>query len=148
MVDSTETMSTKLFPAIILALALGQTACSEEINTANPIEPTPNPITETFTGTLTPNGAKTEPFTVTRSGAVTAGVVSLAPDATVTVGLSLGIWNGVASTCQTIISNDTATVGTTILGAAERDGRLCVRVYDAAGTLPQATDYEVRVVRP
>ena len=51
-------MSTKLFPAIILAVALGQTACSDEINTANPIEPTPNPITETFTGT-TPGKMKT-----------------------------------------------------------------------------------------
>ena len=138
----------KVFPAMILALALCQTACSDEINVANPIEPTPNPVTETFTGTLTPNGAKTEPFTVTRSGSVTASIASLAPDAAVTVGLSLGIWNGTVSTCQTIISNDSATVGTTILGTAERDGRLCVRVYDAAGTLPRATDYEVTVVRP
>jgi hypothetical protein len=142
-------MSTKLLPAaIILTCALGQAACSDDINTANPIEPTPNPVTETFTGTLTPNGAKTEPFTVTRSGVVTAALASLAPNAGVTVGLSLGIWNGTASSCQTIISNDIATVGTTIVGTAERDGRLCVRVYDAAGTLPQATNYEVTVVRP
>jgi hypothetical protein len=79
---------------------------------------------------------------------VTAALASLAPNAGVTVGLSLGIWNGTASSCQTIISNDIATVGTTIVGTAERDGRLCVRVYDAAGTLPQATNYEVTVVRP
>ena len=148
MVNSVEPMSTKVLPAVILALALGQTACSDEINVANPIEPTPNPVTETFPGTLTPYGAKTEPFTVTRSGSVTAAIARLAPDAAVTVGLSLGIWNGTAGSCQTIISNDSATVGTIILGTAERDGRLCVRVYDAAGTLPQPTDYEITIVRP
>jgi hypothetical protein len=139
-------MLTKLFPAILLAVALGQAACSEDINPAVPSNP--NPVTETFTGTLTQNGAVTHPFSATSSGAIQASIVSLAPDSSVRLGLSLGTWNGTAETCATVISNDNATVGTTIVGAADREGRLCVRVYDAAGTLPQATDYELRVVRP
>ena len=147
MVNSLETMSTKLLPAVILAVALGQAACSEDINPAIPSEPS-NPVTETFTGTLTTNGGKTHPFSAARSGGVRASIVSLAPDSTVTIGLSLGTWNGTAETCATVISNDNATVGTSITGAADREGRLCVRVYDAAGTLPQATDYELTVVRP
>jgi hypothetical protein len=141
-------MSTKLFvPAIILALTLAQVACSEDINPAVPSEPS-NPVTETFTGTLTQNGGRTHPFSVARSGAVRATIASLAPDSAVVIGLSLGTWNGTAETCATVISNDNATVGTGITGAADREGRLCVRVYDAAGTLPQATDYELTVVRP
>lgn len=147
MINSMEIMSIKLFPAVVLTLALAQAACSEDINPAVPSQPN-NPVTETFTGTLTQNGAKTHPFSVSSSGAIRATIASLAPDSTVTVGLSLGTWNGTAETCATVIANDNATVGTGITGAADREGRLCVRVYDAAGTLPQATDYELTVVRP
>jgi hypothetical protein len=148
MIDSEETMSTKLFPAIVLALVLGQAACSDDINPSNPITPTPDPVTETFTGTLTLNGAITHQFSAARSGTVRVSIVSLVPDSAVTLGLSLGTWNGTAGTCQTVISNDTATQGSAIIGAAEREGRLCVRLYDAAGTLPQPTDYELTVERP
>ena len=137
-------MLTKLFPAAVLAFALVQTACSQD-----PITTPTNPgtsVTESFTGTLTLNGADTIPFSVSRSGSVTASIASLAPVATVTIGLSLGTWNGTA--CSTVISNDSATVGTTVTGAADREGRLCVRVYDAAGTLPQPTDFTLTVVHP
>jgi hypothetical protein len=139
-------MFTKLVPAVILALALVQTACSEDINPSLPSDIGGNPITETFTGTLTLNGADTRPFSVARSGSVTASIASLAPDATVTIGLSLGTWNGTA--CSTVISNDSATLGTSVTGAADREGRLCVRVYDSDGTLRQPTDFELAVVHP
>ena len=138
-------MFTKLFPAAVLAFALVQTACSQDINPLVPTNPG-TPVTETFTGTLTLNGADTIPFSVSRSGSVSAAIASLAPDATITVGLSLGTWNGAA--CSTVISNDSATVGTTVTGAADREGRLCVRVYDAAGSLPQPTDFQLTVVHP
>jgi hypothetical protein len=140
-------MSTKLHAAMLLALTVGLAACSEDINPAIPSNPS-TPVTETFTGTLTQNGGVTHAFSVAASGAVTASIVSLAPDSAVAIGLSLGTWNGTAGTCATVISNDNATVGTSIVGAADREGRLCVRVYDAAGTLTQPTDYELRVVRP
>src|SRR5436190_21727922 len=139
-------MFTKLFPALVLTAALAQVACSEDINVASPSPEPGNPVTEAFTGTLTLNGAVTHPFSVTRSGSIRASIDSLAPDSAVTIGFSLGTWNGVA--CQTVISNDSATLGTVIVGVADREGRLCVRVYDAAGTLPQSTDYGLTVVRP
>ena len=138
-------MFTKLFPAVVLAFALVQTACSESINPSLPSDPG-NPVTETFTGTLTLNGADTRPFSVARSGSVSASISSLAPVNTITIGLSLGTWNGTA--CSTVIANDSATVGTTVTGAADREGRLCVRVYDADGTLPQPTDFELTVIHP
>jgi hypothetical protein len=139
-------MFTKLVPAVVLALAVLHTACSEDINPSVPSDIGGNPVTESFTGTLTLNGADTRPFSVGRSGSVSATIASLAPDATVVIGLSLGTWNGTA--CHTVISNDSATQGTTVVGAADRDGRLCVRVYDADGTLPQATDFELTVIHP
>ena len=148
MVNSMEPMSTKLVPAVILAIALGHVACSQDINPSVPSDPglPTNPVTETFTGTLTLNGADTHPFSVSRSGQVQVRLARLEPDATVTIGLSLGTWNGAA--CQTIISNDAATVSTVVIGVVDREGRLCARAYDAGGTLPQATDYELTVVRP
>ena len=77
------------------------------------------------------------------SGDVRAAITKLEPDATVIVGLSIGTWNGAA--CQTVISNDNATQGTAVVGTADRQGRLCVRIYDAAGTLAAPTTYEINV---
>jgi hypothetical protein len=138
-------MPTKLLIAL-LAAALAAPACTSDEEDPITPTPTPVPVTETFAGTLTRNGADTHPFTVTAAGSVRASIANLVPDATVIVGLSLGTWNGAA--CQAIISNDNASLGTALLGTADRAGRLCVRIYDAAGTLPAPTDYELTVIRP
>src|SRR5436190_17477528 len=124
-------MFTKLFPALVLTAALAQAACSDNINVASPSPDPGNPVTEAFTGTLTLTGAVTHPFSVSRSGSIRVTITSLAPDSAVTIGFSLGTWNGAA--CQTVISNDSGTLGAAIVGVADREGRLCVRVYDAAG---------------
>jgi hypothetical protein len=79
-------MFTKLFPAMVLTLALAQAACSEDINPAVPSNP--DPVTEAFTGTLTQNGAVTHPFSAANSGAIRASIVSLAPDSSVRIGES------------------------------------------------------------
>ena len=60
------------------------------------------------------------------------------------MGLTLGTWNGEG--CQSVIANDRASQGTVVIGTASTTGNLCVRVYDAAGTLAQPTDYEIQVV--
>jgi hypothetical protein len=73
--------------------------------------------------------------------------MSLSPDAAV-IGLSLGTWNDSAATCQVTLANDKATQGTVVTGLASSLGNLCLRVYDAAGTLEQETTYEVEVVHP
>jgi hypothetical protein len=146
MVNSAETMQKKLFAAAIVAVALGVAACTGDDDPLVTPTPTPNPVTETFTGTLSLNGAFTHTFTATSSGTVRASIAKLEPDAAVIVGLSLGTWNG--TTCQTIISNDNATVNSAVVGTADRQGRLCVRIYDATGLLPAPTDYELTVLRP
>ena len=135
-------MPTKLLIVMMAGLALGAGACTGDDDPA-PTTPTPTPIVDTFTGTLTRNGAHTEAFSVTASGDVRAAIARLEPDATVIVGLSIGTWNGAA--CQTVISNDNATQGTAVIGTADRQGRLCVRIYDVAGTLPGPTNYELTV---
>jgi hypothetical protein len=131
--------------ALLTLLAAGAACTSNDDLT--PTTPTaPATQSETFTGTLTPNGARTEPFSVTTSGTVTATLTKVEPDATVAVGLSLGTWDGAA--CSAVKSNDKATQGTAITLSASGAGRVCVRVYDAGGTLTEPITYEVTVVHP
>src|SRR5262245_35329112 len=99
-------------------------------------------VTETFAGTLTPNDGETFPF-ASQFGIVTATLLTIAPDNTLTLGLSLGTWNGL--TCAVVLANDKAAVGITVTGTVNTIGNLCVRVYDV-GTVSEPLTYEVRVV--
>jgi hypothetical protein len=128
-----------LLPALLLAgLAAG---CSDNNSTTTPV-PQPVTLTDTFSGTVGVNGSFSHTFEVTRAGTVTAQITGLTPDDTAIVGFALGTWNGAA--CQLVITNDAATVATTILGTATAPGTLCLRVSDA-GQLSAATSYDLRV---
>lgn len=132
---------TLLFVLPLLAAAALTTACGSSTNITGPTTP-PVQINEAFTGTLTVNGARTFPFGVQQTGAITATLTTLAPDSTVTVGLSLGTWNGIA--CQVIIAKDDAVLNSAVTGNATGTGNFCVRVFDA-GKLPSPTDFTVTV---
>jgi len=130
-----------------LLLPLAAAGCGGDIQDL--IGPTPEPVivTETFTGTLTRNGATAHQFPINFSsgGTVTATLKNLSPDATTIVGFSMGTWNGTG--CQAVISNDRATVAGAITGLATTSGALCVRIFDV-GTLIDPQDYEIEVVHP
>jgi hypothetical protein len=102
-------------------------------------------VTDTFSGTLTVNGATTFPFNVSGVGTVYLTLTSVA-DASTTVGMSLGTWN-VNASCSTILSNDAAVQGSTISGAVTGVGQLCARVYDV-GKVVRPLDYQLTVVHP
>jgi hypothetical protein len=128
-----------LAPAFLLAaFAAG---CGDD-NTSTVTPTPPVQVSETFSGTVTVNGAFSHSFVVDRAGQVTAQITGLAPDETVTIGLALGTWNG--SACQLIITNDAAKLSTVMLGTASGPGTLCVRLSDV-GQLTSATNYDVRV---
>jgi hypothetical protein len=134
--------STTLFALLLLA-PLSISACGSDDPTT-PTEPTPVEIVEpSISGTLTPNGAQTHPFSVQRAGQVVARITALAPDETLKIGLSIGTWNG--ESCQLIITNDSATLNSTAVGTAQQTGQFCARVYDAAGTVTTATDYTLEI---
>jgi len=127
---------------LIAGVAFAASACGSD-NLLNPTPGTPpTSVTESYSATVTVNGANTQPFTVSTIGTVTAKISALAPDATVTVGLSLGTWNGAA--CTLIITNDAAVLNTTVTGTAQTVGQFCVRVYDI-GKLTAPTDYTVDI---
>ena len=130
---------------LVLPLALFAAGCADPIEFPTP-PALPDPITEVFSGNITVNGAATHPFASTGTGTVTATLVTLSPESTTTVGLSLGTWNGAA--CNIIIANDAAVRTTVVTGTVTTiGGQLCVRVYDV-GQMTEATSYEVSVFHP
>ena len=82
-------------------------------------------------------------FIVQQAGQVSVKLSALAPDDTISFGLSLGTWNG--AVCSAILSNDKAALNTTVTGNAQNTGFFCARVYDAAGSLTASTDYTIDI---
>jgi hypothetical protein len=126
------------------ALALGAAACDDEVPTA-PNNPG-NPVTETFSGSVTQNGAQTHSFSTATSGTVTATLKEVAPSADLVIGFSLGNWNG--TSCQIVVAKDAATVGAVVTGTMSGTGTLCVRVYDVGNISTTPATYTVEVVHP
>jgi hypothetical protein len=127
---------------IIFFAATTLPGCGSDNN--NPIDPspiTPIAITESFSGNLNVNGARTHSFAVDRAGTVTATVKTLSNSAA-TLGVSLGTWNGVA--CAIIISNTAAILNTTVTGTATSSGQFCVWLNDV-GKLTAGVDYSIDV---
>jgi hypothetical protein len=139
----------------VLVAALAAAGCSDDPIT-NPDQTPPTQVTETYSGTLTINGAVTHDITVLTAGNVISTLTLLDPptvlvngeERQVEVGLSMGTWNGVAcSVGAPTLSNDRAKVGVSLTGTATATGAYCVRVYDSGGenSIKQATAYELTV---
>jgi hypothetical protein len=129
---------------LALAIATSAWACGSETPTTPSTTP-PVPTTETFSGDLSRNGATTHPFTVTGAGTVTSTLTTVSPDSTLSIGMSLGTWNG--TSCQIILANDRAVQGIVLTGSAGGAGALCVRLYDI-GQLTTTVTYSVTIVHP
>jgi hypothetical protein len=129
----------------LLPVAMFAAACGDDQPTT-PTGPTqPTVFTETFSGTLTRNGAATHTFATQASGTVTATLTALSAEEGTRVGLALGTFNG--SACQLVITKDDAVVPTMVTGAVSAVGNLCVRIYDV-GALVGPVDYEIQVAHP
>ena len=130
------------FVAFVLPLAMFTAACEGDI--ANiPTTPDPVTVTETFTGSVTVNGAATHTFFTSATGTVTATLISLGENPPALVGLSMGTYSG--STCSLLLTNDRAVVSSVVSGTVTTlGGNLCVRIYDV-GTLTEPVSYEIRV---
>ena len=131
--------------ALVLLSALVMSGCGDDDPVTTPTPPVQPTVTETFTGTLNTNGAITHSFLAGTFGTVTSTLTVVAPD-TAVFGMSLGTWNGIS--CQIIIATDKSALNTTVTGTVSTAGNLCVRLYDAGGTLTEPTSYEVKVVHP
>ena len=131
---------------LVLSAALLAAGCDGEINNI-PTTPDPVFVTETFTGTLTINGAQTHNVFTSATGMVTATVTSLGENAPERVGFSMGTLSAVG-TCTVVLHNDFAVVTSALSGTvASLNGSLCVRVFDV-GALSAPVDYTITVNHP
>jgi hypothetical protein len=136
-------LTVRYFPALVLVLALA--ACGDD-EPDTPTAPTPPTIiTETFSGTVSLNGAQSHSFATQASGSVTATLKFLVPDPTVAMGFALGTWNG--TSCSLVIARTDAVESTVILGAVSALGSLCVYIHDV-GNLRAPTEYQIEVQHP
>jgi len=144
-------------PFVLLASValtiLSTAACSD--NTLSQLAAasttTPQTFTDTYTGTLSQNGAFQHIFTIQTLGAVTVTIINLSPNtSTQIVGLSLGVWTG--AQCSTSpqtggAANDQATAGSAITLNATAAGNLCARLYDV-GFVTQPVFYTLQITHP
>lgn len=122
-------------PRILIALGAAATmACGSDPITI-PTQPTPNAVTETFTGTLTVNGAVTfAPISVSMAGSTNATLTSLEPN------LTMGVAQGgtgnfvVGETAYIGESLETATGTVTVFGWTPATRALLLN--NLQGTLP------------
>ena len=132
--------------ALVLSAAIGAAGCEGEINNF-PTTPDPVHVTDTFTGTLTVNGAQTHNVFTGATGLVTATITSLGETAPEKVGFSMGTLSSVG-TCTVVVHNDNAVVTTALTGTvANLNGTLCVRIFDV-GTMTGPVDYIFTVSHP
>ena len=130
---------------LVLSLAGAAAGCSGEIDNL-PTTPTPNPVTETFTGTININGAATHNVFTGPTGPVVATLTSLGDSAPAKVGFSMGTLAG--STCSVVLHNDAAVVSSSLAGSVQSlNGSLCVRIYDV-GALTESVAYTFTVTHP
>jgi hypothetical protein len=128
---------------LAVAFALGAVACGS--NPTTPTPTTPTTVTDTFAGTLTSNGAASYQFTTAASGSITATLATLSPDSTLVVGIALGTWS--SNACQIVLSKDSATQSTFIIGQASQANTYCVRIFDV-GNVTDPSTYELQVNHP
>jgi len=138
----------RLTVGCLVAVTLGLVSAGCDNVPTTPTVPDVNVdvVTETFAGTIGPNGAQTFTFSTGSSGFLTANLRVFAPETDLTVGLAIGTFNGI--TCQSIITNDTAVQGQSVAGNASAAGTLCVRISDARATLTQTNAFEIVVIHP
>lgn len=129
---------------VLVALVSWSNAGCNSNNDELTFAPT-DPTTESFSGTLTPNGATTLLFTALGSGTIRATYTALGTDNTPIIGLAMGTWNG--SACTLVMANDNAIVGAPISATLSAAANLCVRVYDSRGLTDPVT-YTVEVFHP
>jgi hypothetical protein len=129
----------------LFLIATAGGACSSA-NTTTPTSTAATTYTETFSALLSPAGALIFPFQTNTAGTVTASLTTISPDTGLTLGISLGVWDG--TTCAIVIDDPTAAQAATLTGAVAAAGALCVRVYDSGGVLTQNESILVTVTHP
>jgi hypothetical protein len=130
---------------LVLAVALTSASCGDDDSTTSPTSPTPVYVTDTFSGTLATGETARHTFTAKTGGSIQIAVTAMAPDATLTMGIGLGTWDGTA--CSVVLQTSAATLNSAFSASATSAGNYCVTFFDV-GNVATTTDYTLSVVHP
>jgi hypothetical protein len=140
----------RLFLSLLIPASMMITsACSNPFSNlfGDPTAPsTATSTTDTFNGTLAPNGSLLFTFSVAAAGSVAVTLTAVSP--ATTSPLELGIGLSSSGTC-TIASSTSGAIaaGSPQLSAMENPGTYCVKVSDA-GSLMATSTVTVTVTHP
>jgi hypothetical protein len=137
----------------LLVVAIGSVAISLSVACDNSggssavTAPTAPSTTETFTGTVNPQGSDSHTFTVTATGELDVTLTAAGPPSTISVGLGLGTPSTTDPTVCSLLSNaalSTQAATTPQLVGTAAPGSYCVAVFDV-GNQSAAVTYTVTV---
>jgi hypothetical protein len=134
-----------LIPASVMIVS----ACSNPLSDlfGSPTTPsTTTSTTDTFNGTVAPNGSLVFTFSVTTAGSVAITLTTVSPATTGSLGLGVGP----SSNGNCTIANSTSgaiAAGSPQLSAMENPGNYCVKVSDP-GNLTTTSTVTVTVAHP
>ena len=142
----------RLFLLILIPVSVMITsACSNPISDLfgkSPTAPSTNtPTTDTFNGTVAPNGSLVFTFSVATAGNVAVTLTAVSPATTGPLGLGVGPSSNGNCTIANSTSGATAG-GSPQLSAMESPGNYCVKVSDAGSLIMTSSTVTVTVTHP
>ncbi|MGE5199820.1 MAG: hypothetical protein ACM3H9_09280 [Rhodospirillaceae bacterium] len=105
--------------------------------------PTPNPTTETFTGTLGPGQKMIHPYELKAAGTVYTTLTALS--GVDYIGVGSGTWDG--KTCTVAAHTENMAPGNSFGASVPSPQNLCVVVYDV-GVITSTASYTLTVAHP
>ena len=139
----------RLFLSILIPASVMITSgCTNALNDllGTPTSNSNSTTTDTFNGSLAPNGSLVFTFSVSTSGSVAVTLTTVSPATTGPLGLGVGPSSNGTCTIANATSGATAG-GSPQLSATENPGTYCVKVSDA-GTLVTTSNVTVTVAHP
>jgi hypothetical protein len=132
---------------LVSVLALSGAGCSNSPTPTTPSTPTtPTITTETFTSTVSVQGATSHAFVVTTAGTITVTLLNAGTPSTI-VGLGIGIPNANGANCNLSFSLNTTSGATAQITKTADPGLYCVDVFDV-GRLTADVGISVQIVHP
>jgi hypothetical protein len=123
---------------LLCAMAALAGGCSDTLTA--PTGPATTETTETFEGTINPAGTILHPIFTFTGGPVVATLTVVGPDATKSIGFSLGTYNPTLNICTVNFDNPAALQTAAFNTVASTSGFYCVRMYDNGNVTTAAAD--------
>ena len=141
---------TRSVAALAFLGMLSAAACNNGSSSTLPA-PSPAMVSDSFTGTVQPQGSQFDTFQVGAAGTVSVTLTTAGPPSTIFMGLGLGVpatgANG-QPTCS-LVNSANAQAGTTpqIGASTTTAGTLCVSIYDE-GNQTGPVDFSITITHP